>query len=117
MKQTNRQTNKSRTSRHTLKQFEGLNRMSEVPLVIVRNLPNGSPCISARHHNKQYSVDECHDVLLANHEYNHNKINDIFFNCLSLAISTNGPSVVETSTPKLKHCSISFQKNLNMLEQ
>ena len=91
--------------------------MSDAPLVIVRNLPNGSPCISARNHNTQYSVDECHDVLLANHKYDHNKINGIFIDCLSLAMSSNEPSVVETSTPKLKHCSISFQKNLNMLEQ
>lgn len=98
----------------------------QVPVVIVRNLPNGSPSISAttsvasNDNNTDTDTDfitDCHNVLLANHEYEHRKLNDIFAECLQMAKSQSMLQA-NTSTMKrgLKHCSISFEKNLNLLE-
>ena len=85
------------------------------PMVIVKNLPNGSPCLSATHDfgikvHQDNIIHDCHEVLLSNHKYAHGKINDMFTNCLSIY---NQHTSLKLS--KLKHCSISFEKNLDML--
>lgn len=89
-----------------------------VPVMIVKNLPNGSPCISAVSDlgNKAHpddAINECHDLLLYNHKYDHGKINDMFTECLSIC-RDDGPHVA-TSKSKLKHCYVSFERNLNFL--
>jgi hypothetical protein len=86
------------------------------PIVFVKNLPNGSPCLSAVHDfgvkvHQENIIDECHEVLLGNHKYDHGKLNDIFTECLSIY---NEHASLKSS--KLKHCSISFERNLNMLD-
>lgn len=91
-----------------------------VAMMIVKNLPNGSPCISAVNdlRNKIHQddvINECHDLLLYNHKYNHGKINDMFTECLSIYKDDGQPNKLSKS--KLKHCSVSFERNLNLLDQ
>lgn len=99
----------------------------QVPIVIVRNLPNGSPSIAAMSKKvssddtdtEDYSIIHCHDVLLANHKYEHRKLNVIFAECLQMATSppqAPAPEFIPALKRGLKHCSISFEKNLNLLE-
>lgn len=89
------------------------------PVVFVKNLPNGSPCLSALHlssiHvNQDENIIHCHNVLLSNHEYNHGKINDIYVECLYIHKNKEASPL---KLVKLKHCSVSFEKNLYMLDE
>lgn len=88
-------------------------------IVIVKVLPNGSPSLSAIQDScvevclvsKEDNINACHDILLSNHKYNHQKINDIFTECLCIHVEGT-----QHKPQRLKHCSVSFEKNLHMLD-
>jgi hypothetical protein len=88
-----------------------------LPKIIVKNLPNGTPCISATTGEvdvlkNDENVYEYHDLLLRNDEYTHTKVSDIFIEYMNIHVVNKASK--QNST--LKHCPVSFEKNLSMLE-
>lgn len=89
------------------------------PMVIVRNLPNGTPGISAFHDVNGMcnycDIYECHEVLLKNSNKYEIDIHDMFSYCLS--ICTGDIQTAPNTTSMLKHCCISFEKDLNKMKK
>jgi hypothetical protein len=94
---------------------------SDMPCFIIRNLPNGSPCLCAstgmmttlQRVSPLYQY-EIHDILLKNITKKHGgHVNDDFISYNN--ITKNG-DVEQKSKNLLRRSPVSFERNLNMLE-